>query len=102
MRMRVFLGRTPVRGPSRMAHPDMAFERGVGEQEAEIFELALGAADFELAAIDDSRDTGRVVAAILEAAESVEEERVGRTRTDVSDYSAHDCDLPLLRVPIEI
>src|SRR5216683_1811183 len=94
MRMRVFLGRAPVRGPSRMPHPDMAFERGVGEQEAEVFELALGAANFELAAIDDSRDAGRVVAAILEAAEAVEEDRVGRARTDISDYSAHDCVLP--------
>ena len=57
---------------------------------AQIFELALGAANFELAAIDDSRDAGRVVAAILEAAEPAEQDWVGLARPDVSDYSAHD------------
>ena len=90
VRMRIFLGRAAVRRPSRVPDSDMALQRRVGQQVAQIFELALGAANFELAAIDDSRDAGRVVAAILEAAEPAEQDWVGLARPDVSDYSAHD------------
>ena len=93
VRMRVFLGRAAVRRPSRVPDSDMALQRRVGQQMAQIFELALGAANFQLAAIDDSCDAGRVVAAILQAPESREQDWVGLARSDVSNYSAHTLSL---------
>ena len=46
--MRVFLRRAPVSRPSRVPDSDMASQRGVGQQMAQVFQLALGAANFEL------------------------------------------------------
>src|SRR5208282_708587 len=90
VRMRVFLRRAAVCRPSRVSDSDVALQGRVGQQMAQIFELALGATNFELAALDDRRDAGRIVAAIFEAAEPFEQDRVSFARSYVSDYSAHE------------
>jgi len=72
VRMRVFLGRAAVSRPSRVSDSDAALQGRVGQQVAQVFELALGAANFEFAAIDDSCDARRIVAAVLEAAQPFE------------------------------
>jgi hypothetical protein len=90
VRMRVFLGRAAVSRPSRVSDSDVAVQGRVGQQVAQVFELALGAANFEFAAIDDSCDARRIVAAVLEAAQPFEQDGVGLVRPDISDYSAHD------------
>ena len=52
VRMRILLGRAAVRGPSRVPDSDVALQRRVGQQHPQVLELALGAANFELAAIE--------------------------------------------------
>ena len=93
VRMRILFGRAAMRRPSRVPDSDVALQGRVGQQVAKIFELALGAANLQLAAIDDGRDSGRVVAAILQACQSSEQNWVSLARSDVSDYSAHTCSL---------
>ena len=93
VRMRILFGRAAVRRPSRVPDSDVALQGRVGQQVAKIFELAFGAANFQLAAVDDGRDSGRVVAAILQAGQSSEQNWVSLARSDVSDYSAHTCSL---------
>src|SRR5271156_3006054 len=56
VRMRVFFGRAAVRRPSRVPDSYMSLQGRVGQQLAQVLKLALGAANFELAAIDDSCD----------------------------------------------
>ncbi len=68
VRMRIFFGRTAVRGPSRVPDSYVTLQGRVRQQHPQVLELALGAPNFELAAIDDSGDAGRVVAAILKPA----------------------------------
>ena len=46
-------------------------------------------ADVLEAALLEERDPGRVVAAVLEALEPLDEQRLALPRTDVSDYPAH-------------
>jgi hypothetical protein len=87
VRMRILFGRAAVRRPSRVPDSDVALQRRVGQQVAKIFELAFGAANLELATIDDGCDSGRVVAAILQAGQSSEQNWVSLARSDVSDYS---------------
>lgn len=48
VRMRVFLGRAAVRRPSRVPDSDAALKGRVGQQVAQVLELALGAPNFEL------------------------------------------------------
>src|SRR5579862_8463543 len=87
--MRIFLGRAAVRGPSRVSDSDMALQGRLCQQVAQILELALCAPNFEFAAVDDSRDPGRIVAAILQTPESSQQDWVSLARSHVSDYSAH-------------
>src|SRR5271154_3103751 len=93
VRMRILFGRAAVRRPSRVPDSDVALQRRVGQQVAKIFEFALGAANLELATVDDGRDSGRVVATILETGQSSEQNWVSLARSHVSDYSAHNCSL---------
>ena len=88
VRMRVALGRAAVRRPARVADAGVPGER-LGEQPAfEVAQLALGAAALEMAVLDGG-DAGRVVAAIFEPAQRVDE--VGRDGLlpDDSDDAAH-------------
>src|SRR5690242_5057655 len=89
VRMRVFLGGAPVRGPSRMADPDFSGERRFFQVPPQIVEFPYRAANFELAVHGERRDSGRIVAAILEPLETAEQDRRGFAGSDVSDYSAH-------------
>ena len=52
VRVRILLGRTAVSGPSRVPDTYVAVQRRVGQQHPQVLELALGAANFELAAIE--------------------------------------------------
>ena len=48
VRMRIFLGRAAVSRPSRVPDSDMPVDGRVGQQTAQVVELAFGAANFEL------------------------------------------------------
>ena len=87
-RVRVLLRDAAVRGPARVA------EAGGGDgavparrllQEAEVADRA----DVVEARVLAKHDPGRVVAAVLEALEAVQEERLAGPRPHVSDDSAH-------------
>ena len=89
VRMGVALGRTAVRGPSRMADADATRERRLVDELAQVAELADGAPDIHAAGRGQRRDAGRIVAAIFEAAEAAEQDWRRFARADITDYSAH-------------
>ena len=72
VRMRVALGRTPVRRPARMADAGVPLQRLLQQAAFEVAQLALGAAALEVAVLDGG-DAGRIIAAILEPAQGVDE-----------------------------
>ena len=77
VRMGVALGRPAVRRPARVADAGAPCERLVQQAAFEIAQLALGAAALEVAVLDRG-DAGRVIAAILEPAQRIDE--IGRDR----------------------
>ena len=69
VRMGVCVGRTAVRGPTRVPDPDRAAERlAVVEALGQARELALGLGAHQRAVFVDDGDSGAIVAAVLEAA----------------------------------
>ena len=78
VRMRVALGGTPVRRPARVADAGVTLQRLLQQAAFEVAQLALGAAALEVAVLDGG-DAGRIIAAILEPAQGVDE--VGRDRS---------------------
>ena len=64
-----------------------------GERPLEIGELALGAAALD-PAVDQRRDPGAVVAAVLEPPQRVEQQRRRRLAAEDADDSAHRHELP--------
>ena len=72
VRVGVADGRLAMGCPAGVGDADVAGERFGIERSAEILELALGAAAFELA-VDDGTDTGRVITAIFEPLEPGEQ-----------------------------
>ena len=69
--------------------PVVAVEPFVAGALLQIAERADGANVVETVSLEE-RDAGGVVAAVLQALEALEEERLALTRSDVSDYSAHE------------
>ncbi len=91
-RVRVLLGHGAVRRPARVAEPVMRVGGvGIGCLD-EVPEGADGPHVVERVLLAQ-RDPGRVVAPVLEPAQSLQEQRLRVARSDVSDDSAHD---PLL------
>jgi hypothetical protein len=85
--MRILLRDAAVRRPARVAE---ARGRGRGvpaRRGLQVLEIPDRARVVELVALQQ-RDPGRVVAAVLEALEAVEEELLALTETDVSDDPA--------------
>src|SRR5579863_2045470 len=68
VRMRIFLGRTPVRRPPRVPDAKLAVDRIPREYVLESGQLARAAPDFH-PAVDDDGHAGRVVAPVLEPAQ---------------------------------
>src|SRR5713226_4170279 len=89
VRMRVFLGGAPVRGPSRVADSNFSRERRFFQVPPQIVEFSHRPADLELAVGGERRDSRRIVAAVFEPLETAEQDRRGFAGADVSDYSAH-------------
>ena len=88
VRMGVALGGTPVRRPARMADAGVPPQRLLQQTPFEVAQLALGAAALEVAVLDGG-DAGRVIAAILEPTQGVDEIRGDRLLPDNSDDAAH-------------
>ena len=85
VRMRVQVVRPSMRRPARMGEADGRRWRDVEQGGAQVAELAGSLLDEELAVGGHERDAGRVVAAILQARQALEQDGRGLTRPDVAD-----------------
>ena len=88
VRVGVLLGRTAVRRPARVADAVVARERIQRDDVFEVRQLAGAPAQLDRAVVHD-RDAGRVVAAILEPPQAVDEHRHDVLGSDVADDPAH-------------
>ena len=88
VRMGVALDRLAVRRPARVAEAGVALQRMVGEPQLEVLELALGAPAVEMAVLDGG-DAGRIIAAIFEPPQGVDEIAGDRLRSKYADDAAH-------------
>ena len=86
--MGVALGRRAVGRPARMADAGAAGKRLRGEPFLEVAELALGPAAGQMAVLE-RRDAGRIVAAIFEPLQRIDEQRRHRPRPENPDNAAH-------------
>ena len=90
-----FAGRA-MRGPAGVADARGAADGAPGDQAFELDELALGAAKLDQA-VGERRETCRIVAAVFEAPQPVEDVRRRLIRARDTDDSAHAAGTPLLR-----
>ena len=79
VRMGVDLGRRAVGRPAGVADADAAGERRAAELVLEVAELALGAAAREVAVLQ-RRDAGRIVAAVFQPLQRIDQQRRHRRR----------------------
>ena len=86
--MRVLLGRPAVRRPARVADAVVAGDRVGVDDVFEVRQLAGAAAQVDGAVAHD-RHARRVVAAVLELPQAVDQHGHDVLRSDVSDDSAH-------------
>ena len=89
VRVGVFLGGTPVRGPAGVADAVGAVQRLEADDLFQVAQLALGAADLQAFAVAGDRNAGGVVAAVLEPAQAVNDDRHYALLTNVSNNAAH-------------
>ena len=88
VRMGVLFSRPAVRGPARVADAVDAFERLRVDRLLEVHELARASAALDLPVADDG-DARRVVTAIFEPPQSVDEDGHNFLRAEITDDSAH-------------
>jgi len=88
VRVSVFLGRAAVSGPAGVSHAVVAGEGRAADDALEIRELAGAASQSDVTVLHHG-DAGRVVAAIFEPPQPVNEDRDDVFRADIADDSAH-------------
>src|SRR5688572_3072804 len=93
MRVCVLFRGTPVGGPARVADAVSAIERTKANRLFEVAELSFGATNLEFVSFIDDRDTGRVVTAIFELAQPIDNERHDLFVAYVTDNSTHALNL---------
>ena len=98
VRMGIEVVRAPVGGPARVGQADRGVRRPVGDRRLEVDQLAGPLLDEHVAGVVDEGDPGRVVAAVLEALEPLDEDRARLARTGIADDAAHGV-MPLGRCP---
>jgi len=87
--MGVEVARSTVRGPAGVAEPDSRAGRAAGEGVRQNGDLAGPLLHEQVAVLGHEGDAGGVVAAILQTAETVQQDGSGIARPGVSDNSAH-------------
>src|SRR6185295_4627584 len=95
VRVRVALGRRAVRGPARMADADGALELLLPGQLLQLGDAAARAQALERAV--DDRYPGRVVAAVLEAQQPLDQDRDDVARAYRGDDAAHGLTLRMTK-----
>src|SRR5690348_8570196 len=86
--MRVGLVGRAMRRPARMSDADLAADRLSRQPLDQLIELALGAPPLD-APIDQRGDAGRIIAAIFEAPQAVDQERRHLALADHANNAAH-------------
>ena len=89
MRMGVLFGGTSVRGPAGVADAVGAVERLQADDLFQIAQLALGAAHLQPFAVAGNRDAGRVIAAILQPPQAVDDDRHHPLLPNITDNATH-------------
>src|SRR5437588_8006902 len=89
MWMRVVFRRSSVRGPSRVPDSVRSIERPQADRFFKIAMLALRASYRERSIVVDHCDSRRIISAILELLESVQNHPDDLLVPDISNYSAH-------------
>ena len=89
VRVRVALARHAVRRPARVRDPETAVGRIELQRVLQLAHLAHGAQALHLAGAVQDGDAGRVVSAVFEPSQAVDEDRDDVAVSDRSDDSAH-------------
>ena len=95
-RVRVLLGHAAVRRPARVADARRGARGDAAGLELEVLELA-DRLDRVQALTPDQADPGRVIPAVLQPLQTVQEPLLGSAPTHISDYSAHSRPRPRVR-----
>src|SRR5215211_5777598 len=96
MRMSVLFSGTAVCGPTRVADAVSAVEWTQADGLFEVAQFSFSATDLEVVLFIDDRNTGRVVAAIFELAQPIDDERHHLFVSDVTNNSTHSICLLLV------
>ena len=89
MRVGVFFRGAAMRGPARVSDAIQAVKRGLGDGLFEVAQLSRGAPNLHFAVLLDDGNAGRIVAAILEPPQTVQNQRHDFLRSDIPDDPAH-------------
>ena len=89
MRMGIFFGGAAVGGPAGVSDAVGAVERLEADDFFQIAQLAFGAPDLQAFAVAGDRDSGRVVAAILQLSQALDDDGDDLLLTYISDNAAH-------------
>ena len=90
MRVRVLFAGTAVRGPAGVADAVGAVDGVVADYLFQVAQFAFGAANLQAVVSAGNGDSRRVVAAILKAAQAINNDRNNLFLADVSNNSAHE------------
>src|SRR6266446_4125719 len=89
MRMRVFFGGAAMRGPAGVADSISAFDGGFLQDLFEIAQFSRRAANFQLAVLRYDGDSRRVIPAIFQLAQALDDDGNNLFWPDITDNSAH-------------
>ncbi len=89
MRVGVFFRGTAVRGPAGVADAVGAIERLEADDFFQVAQLALGPANLQTLAIAAHRDSGGIIAAILQPSEALDDDRYDPLLANVAHDAAH-------------
>ena len=89
MRMRVFFGGTPVRGPARVPDAIRASQRLIADGFFQIAQFSGRAPQFQAPVAVQHGDARRIVAAVFQPPQTIQDDRHRIAAADVSHNSAH-------------
>src|SRR5580692_4693207 len=95
MRMGIALAGHAVRGPTRMGDANPADDRHLRQRLLERPYFADGAQALQMAAAVEHGHAGRVIAAVLEPLQSLDQDWDDVPIRDPADYAAHETSVPL-------
>ena len=100
--MRILFRGTAMGGPASVADAVSAVERLQADDLFQVAQLALGAAHLQASAVAGHGDAGRVVAAIFEAPQAVNDDRHNPLFPDVSNNPAHSCQFACSQLSVNL